>query len=209
MNTPELGIGSFTIKTLCEYHNSSTSQLDSEAIKFNKTIDEWNSRAKNTRSLPVSRVPKRVFKIDGLLLERWLLKALINNIFSFSDENKNPMATNWNPSQELVKIVYGDKAFSGNMGLYYVDAPFDIKTEEFFFIKSLFKEDEIFAAIIKFRGFQFLLNFTENHPPSFKHECFKSGNQVIHFGGTPVYRRELIQLKRSSKVIQEIKFNWI
>jgi hypothetical protein len=61
-----------TATVLCECHNNTLSDFDSEAmrlINFLKQIDEKETEAE------LAKIPQKMY-IDGLKLEKWLLKTL-------------------------------------------------------------------------------------------------------------------------------------
>jgi hypothetical protein len=95
-----VGKASLTANILCTTHNSLLSPLDSEAAALSRAIARMQEGESTTHS------------IKGPLLERWLLKTLINLL-----------AAKWLgrwyvPAPDLVDIVFGRISFPGNSGLY-------------------------------------------------------------------------------------------
>ncbi|MES2671749.1 MAG: hypothetical protein V4673_15195 [Pseudomonadota bacterium] len=80
-----------TAKILCEKHNSGLSPLDSEAGKLADLL--LSSARGNMIGRP---------ELNGLLIERWALKTLINGLVAgWSDQRK------WIPSELIVRYVFG------------------------------------------------------------------------------------------------------
>lgn len=67
----DIGISALQSKILCEGHNNSLSALDATASKFLRTLAQLES-------LPLSS--DNLVQLDGLLLERWLLKVVIGMV---------------------------------------------------------------------------------------------------------------------------------
>lgn len=113
-----IGLSSATAKTLCRTHNSELSPLDAEIGNFMFAIRE-HMRISEIRSKLV-RTPLQVqrFTINARLLERWLLKALLNLTF------ESRFLIGWEgteigrPPEDLVRVVFGLSSFEGQAGMY-------------------------------------------------------------------------------------------
>jgi len=168
-NTPkEIGLSSLTAKILCKKHNQDLSNLDSaagEAFECFRDSDRLSSIRKAMK--PILWHIQR-YSINGLLLERWFLKTLIN----IQSTSSYPIGFNSNkagmPSDELVKIAFGFSPFPEKCGLYCVIKQDEqIKTNETLEYAPLIKDNSfIGGALFRIRGFRFLLFITPNGPPS-------------------------------------------
>lgn len=112
----EVGLASLTSKILCKHHNNSLSQLDTAAghafnnfeyiAKLIKEANETNGRFKVKET-----------HVNALLLERWLLKTLINICYEQKQfiGNSSELGV---PDENLVKICFGNSTFTGGSGMY-------------------------------------------------------------------------------------------
>lgn len=117
-NMPDQSIGFDGPKAriLCQSHNSRLSLLDSEAKKLADGLHEFVDGAKYT-----------AVYLDGLLLERWALKTVINYLASgLAHKDK------WLPDEDLVRSVFGLKSLPSRCGLYLlrVDGYAPVSTEQ-------------------------------------------------------------------------------
>lgn len=89
-------------RILCQHHNSSLSLLDDEAKKLADGLHSFADGAQHT-----------VVHLNGLLLERWALKTIINHMAAgLGDANK------WLPNDGLVRNVFGLTSLPNQCGLY-------------------------------------------------------------------------------------------
>jgi hypothetical protein len=113
-----IGIGAATAKILCRTHNSSLSPLDAEGGKFMAAIHEHIRLADIRGKLVHTPLHVVRLKINARLLERWLLKILLNLTF----EGRFLIGANGievgRPPVDLVKIAFGQSSFEGMAGMY-------------------------------------------------------------------------------------------
>lgn len=161
-----IGLASFTAKILCENHNNSLSDVDTEG----KNAFEVFREMRRIENLPVRLRPSytKPFSINGNLLERWFLKTLIN--FSFRGSYPIGLETKeiGVPSKELVEIVFGQRTFSGRSGLYFVvRVGQKIESSDKVAFAPLFvQKSYIVGGLFSFRGFRFLLFLNPEGPPT-------------------------------------------
>lgn len=94
-----------TAKILCRKHNSDLSPLDAEAGKFADLL------LSSARGNHIGRP-----ELDGLLIERWVFKTLINGLAAgWSDRRK------WIPSESIVRFIFGEGDLPNGCGLYSID----------------------------------------------------------------------------------------
>ncbi len=117
------GIASLSAKILCKEHNSRSSPLDSAAGKFREVMDECTRLASVRREMPPRKSwTTHLFEVDGPLIERWFLKTLINVEQTFPNPSScwERGSVERQPSEHLVRMVYGQLNFSDGTGLHAV-----------------------------------------------------------------------------------------
>jgi len=162
----EISLSSLTSKILCIKHNNDLSEVDIGGGQAFAIFREM-TRLSNVREKMKPRLWRVVrHNINGLLLERWFLKTLIN--ISFNKEYPiGKLSDNVGlPTKELVEIVFGIRGFSGRGGLYsvaHVGQKIDSYDKVIF--APLIKDNSfIIGGLFSFRGFRFLI-FTEPDGP--------------------------------------------
>jgi hypothetical protein len=155
----EIGLSSFTAKILCREHNSLLSSTDAEAKKAFEAFRE-STRLSNEREENVHHAwPPVSFVIDGLLLERWFLKTLIN-IVSLQERTDLVWFGTNQPPEHIVRIAYGRKKFLWPKGLYAAATlnQAEHSDESMNFSPLLHEETaSIAGGLFTFRGARFLL----------------------------------------------------
>lgn len=123
-DTPtRVGLGSLTKKALCRKHNSELSKVDSVAAHAFGVLRDQTKLANDRGKNPHERYRTVIYNLNATLLERWLLKTLINlgygsNLFI----GANSICEGY-PSDELVKIAFGKVRFPRDNGLYVAAKP--------------------------------------------------------------------------------------
>jgi hypothetical protein len=105
---------SLTSNVLCDRHNSSLSILDSEAARFFGHLKLLDSK---TSPSELAEVPA-VFSVDGVLLEKWLLKALCGIMASGNFLIDGKSFGKVPPSEYLVNLLFSDRPWKKGVGLY-------------------------------------------------------------------------------------------
>lgn len=153
----EISASSLTGKILCEKHNNELSTFDSEAKQYVSVIDNFCRKTNDFKKhdLRKNSIPI-IHKIDGIKLERWCCKTLINVCLSQSDKiNIN--------FDKILPIIFQDKEFEEPYGLNFAIATGQqINIEDYFRIAPLFnetndKQKELSGGLITFRGFRLIL----------------------------------------------------
>jgi len=112
----EIGLASLTSKILCKHHNNSLSELDTAAgHAFNNF--EYISRLITEANETNGRFKVKETHINALLLERWLLKTLINICYEQNQligSGSEPGI----PDENLVRICFGKSKFTDGAGMY-------------------------------------------------------------------------------------------
>lgn len=162
----EIGLANLTAKILCEKHNNALSPTDTSAGQSFDTFRQM-THLSNTRSAMRPRIwTVKRYKIDGKQLERWCLKTLIN----IACERKYPIGrdsdTSGRPSDRLVQITFGRKAFENRAGLYsVVRVGMEVKLEDRVQVLPLDRNGRVEGGLFTFRGFTFLLFLESDGPP--------------------------------------------
>jgi len=113
----ELSLANLTERVLCDHHNGSSNDLDDEAGRFARAIEQWAATKKERDWLPKVRWNLRSYQVDGPLLERWFLKSAINGLFGETDlPIGSPDAKPGRPTAELVEMVYGRRPVAREAG---------------------------------------------------------------------------------------------
>lgn len=101
-------------KILCDEHNSRLAPLDSEALLLFAFLQEFQRGDKAT-------VPKDAeIKIDGSLVERWMLKTICGFLASNNSPTHEPeLQNNWAPPDWWVDILFDKVPMPDLLGLHF------------------------------------------------------------------------------------------
>lgn len=102
MKDGPVGNDGMKAKILCQFHNAKLSPLDDEAKKLAEGLHHFVDGARYTS-----------VQVNGLLLERWALKTLINFVTA-----RLAHASRWLPDEDAVRIAFGMKPMPSRCGLY-------------------------------------------------------------------------------------------
>jgi hypothetical protein len=158
--TKRIGIANLTAKILCRHHNSQLSPVDEGGVQAFAAFRELTRISEMRRRLRSRFNTVAKHQIDGALLERWLLKTLINLSYGGERPIGRNGRTPGKPTDELVKIAFGLEPFPGRAGLSFVVKPgMQMLSSETFTGAPLVKEDiqRIEGGIFIFRGFPMIL----------------------------------------------------
>jgi hypothetical protein len=109
---------------LCEHHNNGTSALDEEAGRFSTALGSFLATVLDRAASPRVAWPPRVFEVDGVLVERYLLKFAVNNIFGSTTLPIGGLypAPGY-PTQELAAMIFGHLPMFAPTGLWSCAKP--------------------------------------------------------------------------------------
>jgi hypothetical protein len=113
-----VGLAAFTGKILCRKHNSELSELDTTVQQTFEAFDRSMQLLQVRSKLRERRWTIKTFTVNGVLLERWFLKTLINLSHAgpwIIGEGSHSAGM---PNNELVNIAFGRAAFREKAGLY-------------------------------------------------------------------------------------------
>lgn len=111
------GVDSLAGNILCKKHNNSLSPIDVGATKFFDAMEAVHYGCETPGA------PEQVLRVDGNLLERFLLKVMIGGLFSGNLRHSAVTKKGVLPPIEWLKILFEGGSFPDRHGLYYVPAP--------------------------------------------------------------------------------------
>lgn len=165
----EIAIANLTKKILCRKHNGDLSPVDASAGDSFNTLREV-TRLKNVRErMKPIRWTVKAYILDGVMLERWLLKTLINIAFDGKYAIGADAAAAGRPSERLVRVAYGLEWFKGKAGLYTIGRiGMNIAMEDRVSFSPIMqrapRREYVVGGIFLFRGFEFLLYLEPEGP---------------------------------------------
>jgi hypothetical protein len=159
-----IGVDSAVAKILCERHNNQLSPVDLAAHKFAQVLRQ-HTRLYTERVNTGASGPYRRFWIDARLLERWMLKTLINLYVGGSMTIGRGPGRLGQPTHELVKAAFGERRLGGGFGMHIAShANMALTLGEHLQMAPLILTDkaEIHGALLNVCGLYFYFNATEN-----------------------------------------------
>jgi hypothetical protein len=163
----EIGLSSLTSKILCKKHNEDLSPVDIAGSSAFKTFREMRRLANVRQAMKPQKWKVVRYQIDGILLERWFLKTLINIAWG-GEFPIGKVSLAGKPSEELTRIAFGLSSFGGRAGLYsIVHAGQNVNSTDRIGFAPLLKDKTYIAGgLFSFRGFRFLLFLMPQGPPT-------------------------------------------
>jgi hypothetical protein len=176
----EIGIANLTAKILCKPHNTALSPVDKSAGTAFEALREV-TRLKNVReAMKPHRWNVKTYSLDGVMVERWFLKTLIN----LAVDGDYPIGADssvpgW-PSDRLVRIAFGSEQFRGKAGMYTVSrVGMEVTLEDrVSFSPVMGSGRQVMAGLFIFRGFTFLLYLEPEGPQDMRGIFFKGEHLV-------------------------------
>lgn len=203
-----IGLSSATAKILCCTHNSELSPLDSEIGKFTSTVREFMRISEVRSKLVPTPLQIRRFTVNARLLERWLLKVLLNLTF------EGRYLIGWEgteigrPPDHLVRVAFGLNSFDSKAGMYVgAHVGLTMSMGEYIEFSPLLKNDKyVLGGFFKVGGILLYL-------------CLDPAGVTVPFNQTPVideqwssadlkWRFRKIQAKHGRYLSHVIEFKW-
>ena len=106
----------YTEDILCEHHNNVTADLDKAGSELIDAI--WDFLEKHDRRKPLANLRWNVerYLVDSALVERWLMKIAVNNLFGQPFPiGGSGAAPGW-PTPELVEMIFGVRPVPHDLG---------------------------------------------------------------------------------------------
>ena len=202
----QVGIGSLTANILCAKHNSELSPVDDGGAAAFHALREM-MRISNVRKNIKGRITNVVHHhCDGPLLERWLLKTLINISYR-GDKPIGQGAKVGKPTEDLVPIAYGLEPFPAGAGLsFIVHVGMQVRSTDVVKFAPIFRHGEyIDGGHFVFRGQGLFLNLWPGGLGSLA---------GLHIEGEDLgscrmnYHNERIDEKHGKDLSQTLKIHW-
>lgn len=155
-----IGIESATAKILCEHHNNTLSPLDEAASAAFDALREQTKLANDRAKFPQrTRFAVRRFPIKARLLERWLLKTLLNFSFDGPYLIGPSGVTQGIPPLDLLEICFRGASFPSQSGMYVAaNLGMTITFEDTVAFAPLLKDERlILGGFFEFRGIRLFL----------------------------------------------------
>jgi hypothetical protein len=203
-----IGLESAVAKNLCESHNSRLSVLDAEIGHLQRTV-EWHCSRYNTSNRRLAgRLPRR--ELNAKLIERWLLKTLINMQYGGPYAIGPEATTAGQPSKDLVEICFGQRSFPTRAGMYV--AAFNgmnvTMTETFTFSPLHKLQSQILGGFFTAYGLHFFLALTKGGIPVPLVDIPNVGENWMRANLQWRFRKIRAHLQDGS-LSHEIRFKWI
>lgn len=203
-----IGLSRLTKKVLCDKHNNALAQVDEAGIKAFDAFRQ-STRLQNVRSgMKPQRWRVSRFAVDGVQLERWFLKTLINVAAGSSHHIGAESKHAGEPSSELVEIAFGEKHFQPTSGLYVViDQGETIQSQDqFTVIPFTGDQNYLSGATFYFRGLRFVLYLGTEGLMRRLNFVFTDGKTVQH--SNPLYHPEHVRFFVRGFLSHVVKFRW-
>jgi len=158
--TVPVGINSLVRQILCEGHNNALSPADEEGVR---AIELFQSQGLT----PEPRKQKSL-DVDGLLLERWLLKTAINLSFEGRFHIGVGMAESepGKVSPYLLEVAFGRVAFTHLMGAHFlVPVAESLHSPHEIVVIPLIQGQQIGGFYFELRSQAIFLNLFPGHAP--------------------------------------------
>jgi hypothetical protein len=203
-----IGLASLTGKMLCAKHNSLLNPLDSAAGHAFGALRDSAVLANKRAAAPATQFKVKKFDLNARLLERWLLKTLINlthNSELFIGLGGQVKGT---PEDDLVHICYGIKPFPGKSGMYVASrVGAKVRSGDVVGFAPLIKDsNRVVGGFFHFRGFLLFLWLMPEEIPD--HFDWVPGLQDEWRGCKPSWRFKRIMLRVNNVRSHVVRFNW-
>lgn len=176
-------------KMLCKRHNGLLSPLDAAAGHFWQVLGAFRHRALMRARGAWKPGGPDMYEVDGALVERWMLKTVINLMFGRGSDNDG-----WRPADLWVQCAYGTTAFPDKCGLYLLQGEgwTRVSNDSGIAILPLTKSDDDATPIgghFRMADMQFALSMLplhDSHQPLYRLRAMKDKpsldlRQIIHF----------------------------
>lgn len=162
-----VGRGALKRNILCAAHNSQLSPVDTGGVVAMHAMYRMFELARTRSVQIVKNSEPEHLHVNGLMLERWLLKTAINVSFRGRYFIGSMGEKRGIPPPYLVEVVYGEPSFSHYMGLYTLalDGSYTCSNDNIS-LAPLIKDDCIGAFYFSIYSFDFVLSITASPPPA-------------------------------------------
>jgi hypothetical protein len=178
-----IGLESASAKILCTTHNSALTRLDEEAKLTFDAIREIFSLQARQKAISPQRWKVKTWSINGLALERWFLKTLINvNLVQEPRRAWPGGAETGAPPRDAVEACFGLTPILRPRGIYGVGAVgHEVNSHDYVSVSPILYPNWVLAGgACEFRGFRFVLSWTASNLQPFVSSL---GERVPAFAG--------------------------
>jgi hypothetical protein len=205
----KVSVANLTAKVLCVAHNSALSEVDQEAVRFVEALRESlrllavRIHRKNYRWRTVR------FPVNGYILERWLLKTLINAAYGRGCRIGADSAERGEPSNALVEIAFGQNRFQPSAGMYGVYDEFETRPKEDGIDILVYNAPVgvVQGAVFSFLGFRLLLHLDRNGPTMPLMEISVESGEAADIV-EPTYHPKSVTYNAGTGVSHMVEFVW-
>jgi len=201
-------------RILCREHNGRLSPLDKAAVHAAKVFDEWLRMEQARQEMTPRRWRISHFEINGLYLERWLLKTTINLICN-RDRMLGPSGTEaGKPPEELVRIAFGIDSFLDKRGLYVLAAKgYTANNTDRISLIPWGQGNVVNGMAISFRGFILMLcllpsGLDSNHALDMPLKAIDPEHKIDRMSLNPNYHLKAFVSRPGKYVSSKITFKW-
>lgn len=202
--TKSIGVNGLERQILCKTHNSALSETDAEA---KKALGLFQRSAPPTKDDPLGNN-----NVDGLKLERWLLKTAVNLSYRGNLHIGVGMSGSVPglPSPYLIDVAFGRLPFSHQMGAHFLfPAKETLHHPSEIVMIPLIKDGHIGGFYFELRSQAVFLNLFPGHaPPTLGTVAAKLELQQALLDAELVYRPPSIATASNSVPISMIRFQW-
>ena len=144
-----IGLNNAVSKILCQTHNSQLSPYDSEASKLSRFLSS---------NIIEDPLKNDSISINGILLEKWLIKTLIN--LGYLGAMDQPKYSKIVPEEAIVRYLFQNTKIRDGIGLYFVSGGLSntgYRTSvSWNTILNKSENDKIVGMLLTFNGIQFI-----------------------------------------------------
>jgi hypothetical protein len=195
-----VGLSSLTRNILCKKHNSDLSDVDAYSKTALNTLADSMALAVRRNELRQNHWTIKRYEIDGRLFERWFVKTLVNVAFGGRYGIGRGAQIAGIPSDNLVRIAFGQQSFHGHAGLYALARNGEnISLQEGIKIVTMLEDSNIVMARFSFCGYGYLLSlipekYAHHEESMMLHQTHRQYLQVYDKRGRKV-RSHIVQFK--------------
>jgi hypothetical protein len=204
--TKIVGLNALTKNCLCRNHNSGLSVLDREAKRFQDCVKKISDFMMSQSKFHGT---EETYSINGLLLERWLLKVLINQLYGSDLFIGNAQNTAGIPGDWLVRICFGEDIWPLGFGLYsMIETGQQLRLGEHFSFMSIHSEATkiVSGCVISLGGFPLYLSIASNPFTADAMRFWGFGNDLDRYSLR--YRQDVWNFVGPDKPARHISFKW-
>lgn len=203
-----IGLSALVGKVLCTRHNNSLTAIDSAGAEVFEALREIRRMENRRTAMKGRRWNVRRFRHQGLRLEGWFVKTLVNVALSGASNLK------WysngfglaQPPTFIVEAAFGVAALPVGAGLYAAatQGKEHYSTDTVGFAPMIKEDVFLIGGLFLFRGCQFILSLLEEHLP----DRLDFIDHPDWLNARTIYRPEKIRFENQGYLSQELLLDW-